>query len=154
MQGGSGNDEALKVVPQFHKKKMIKSFFFKKDISLHAHFVSMITNLKYLQQMTGNDNGMMKEMIELFLNQLVEMRVDIEFLVDNQNWFELSRVAHKIKSSALVMGAQQMSDEMKELELLAKEGNDIEKYPDYITRLNTMIELTEKELRPYLDSCK
>ena len=103
-----------------------------------------------MQQMTGNDSQIMKEMIELFLNQLDEMRFEIESLVNDKKWFELSRLAHKIKSSALVMGVVQMSDDMKELELLAKEGKNTEKYPDYIARFNTMIDLTEMELRPYL----
>ena len=103
--------------------------------------------------MTGNDSQIIKEMIELFLNQLAEMRVEIELLFNDKKWFELSRLAHKIKSSALVMGAEQMSDEMKELELLAKESKHTEKYPDYIARFNTMIDVTEKELRPYLNSC-
>ena len=82
----------------------------------------MTADLSYLQQMTGNEREVIKEMIELFLNQLTEMRVDIELLVNSKNWFELSRLAHKIKSSALVMGIGQMSEDMKELELLAKEG--------------------------------
>jgi len=114
----------------------------------------MLTDLKYLQQMTGNESEMMKEMIELFLNQLADARMDFDFLVDSQNWFELSRLAHKIKSSAVVMGVMEMANDMKALELLAKEGKDTEKYPDYIVRLNTMIDIVEMELRPYLESCK
>ena len=112
----------------------------------------MITDLKYLQQMTDNNSEMVKEMIELFLHQLAEMQVEIEVLANNKNWLELSRLAHKIKSSALVMGIDQMSDDMKELELLSKEGKNTEKYQDYIARFITMAELTEVELRTYLDS--
>ena len=104
--------------------------------------------------MTGNDSEMMKEMIELFLHQLADLQVDIGSLLESESWFELSRLAHKIKSSALVMGVEEMAHDMKELELLAKEGKDTEKYPAYIARLNTMIEITEMELRPYLDLCK
>ena len=111
----------------------------------------MITDLKYLQKMTDNNSGVMKEMIELFLHQLTEMKEDIKLLVANKNWVELSRLAHKIKSSALVMGIEQMSNEMKELEFLAKEGKNIEKYPDYIERFNAMADITEAELRTYLD---
>ena len=114
----------------------------------------MITDLKYLQQMTGNDSAMMSEMIELFLNQLAEMREDVQVLMDNRNWFELSRMAHKIKSSALVMGATPMVNDMKELELLAKEGKNTEKYPDYIARFHAMIDSVEMELRTCLDSAK
>jgi len=104
--------------------------------------------------MTGNDSQIMKEMIELFLNQLVEARVEMESLVNDKKWFELSRLAHKIKSSALVVGVGQMSDEMKVLEMLAKESKHTEKYPEYIARFNTMVDLTEMELRQYLDSCQ
>jgi len=110
----------------------------------------MTADLSYLQQMTGNEREVIKEMIELFLNQLTEVRVDIELLVNSKNWFELSRMAHKIKSSALVMGIGQMSDDMKELELLAKEGKNTEKYPDYIARFNKVADLAEVELKTYL----
>jgi len=110
----------------------------------------MLTDLKYLQQMTGNDSEIMKEMIDLFLKQLSEMRVDVDFFVESENWLDLSRLAHKIKSSSLVMGAVRMSEEMKELELMSKEGKDTEKYPEYIARLHTMIDIVEMELRPYL----
>ena len=112
----------------------------------------MITDLKYLQQMTDNDSGMMREMIELFLHQLAEMKEDMKLLLADKNWIELSRLAHKIKSSALVMGIEQMANEMKELEFLAKEGKNAEKYPDYIERFNAMTDITEAELRTYLDS--
>ena len=128
------------------------SFFIQKDILLHHHFKIMITDLKYLQQMTDNNGDVMKEMIELFLHQLTEMQVDLELVANNKNWLELSRLAHKIKSSALVMGIEQMADDMKELEFLAKEGKSIEKYIDYIARFKTMAELTEIELRTYLES--
>jgi len=114
----------------------------------------MITDLKYLQQMTGNDSTMMTEMIELFLNQLGEMREDIRVLTEQKNWHELSRMAHKIKSSALVMGATQMVDDMKELELLAKEGRNTEKFPDYVARFHAISNSVEMELKTYLDSAK
>ena len=110
----------------------------------------MMTNLKYLQQMTGNDSAAIKEMIDAFLNQLTEMQADVTYLMDCRNWYELSRLADKIKSSALIMGIEQMADEMKELELLAIEGKNTEKYPEYVERLNAMIDVIRVELEPYL----
>jgi HPt (histidine-containing phosphotransfer) domain-containing protein len=112
----------------------------------------MITDLKYLQQMTGNDSAMIKEMIEMFLHQLAEMQTSMQLLVDDKNWFELSRLAHKIKSSALVMGVEQMANDMKELEQLAKDGRDTEKYTDYIARFKTTSDLFTVEMRTYLDN--
>jgi HPt (histidine-containing phosphotransfer) domain-containing protein len=112
----------------------------------------MVTDLKYLQQMTGNDSGAMKEVIELFLHQLADMRAEFDLLLNQKDWLELSRLAHKIKSSSLMMGIEQMSDEMKELEILAKEGKNTEKYPDYLERFITMTNSIEIELKMYLDS--
>ena len=111
----------------------------------------MITDLSYLQQMTGNESEVMKEMIELFLNQLTEMRDDMELLIINKNWLELSRLAHKIKSSALVMGIGQMAGDMKELELLAKEGKNVEKYPDYVANFLKVADLVEVELKAFIE---
>jgi len=109
----------------------------------------MIANLTYLQQMTGNDSAMMKEMIELFLSQLAEVREEIVTLLENKNWFELSRMAHKIKSSALVMGVMTMVNDMKELELLAKEGKNTDMYPDYIARFHSMSDTVKRELKSF-----
>jgi len=129
------------------------NFLIQKEILLLHRFIFefMITDLSYLQQMTGNEREVMNEMIELFLNQLTEMREDIDLLANSKNWIELSRMAHKIKSSALVMGIVQMADEMKELELLAKEGKNVEKYPDYVAHFKALADLAEVELKTYLD---
>lgn len=112
----------------------------------------MLTDLTYLQQLTGNDGVMMKAAIELFLHQITEVRGDFDMLLNQRNWQELSRSAHKIKSSALVMGIEQMADDMKELEFLAKEGKNSESYPDYVARFIEMSDLIEVELKIYLDS--
>jgi len=101
--------------------------------------------------MTGNDIGMMKEVIELFLHQLDEMRTEFGFLLNQKNWLELSRLAHKIKSSSLMMGIEQLTNEMKELEFLARESKNTEKYPDYLARFIEMTDSIEVELKMYLD---
>ena len=102
--------------------------------------------------MTGNNDEMIAEMINLFLTQLSETRLEFKSLLDNKNWLELSRLAHKIKSSALVMGVGSLVDEMKELEYLAKDAKDTEKYPDCIVRFDTMVDSIEIELKPFLNS--
>ena len=114
----------------------------------------MIADLTYLQQMTGNDSAMMKEMIQLFLNQLADVREEFVSLLEKKNWGELSRLAHKIKSSALVMGVMTMVNDMKELELLAKEGKNTDMYPAYIERFHSMSDVVNRELKSFLDSAK
>ena len=110
----------------------------------------MITDLKYLQHMTGNNAALMKDMIELFLNQLADVRENIVKSLHNKDWFELSRMVHRIKSSALVMGVMPMVDVMKELEQLAKEEKNPEKYTGCMTRFHSMIDTVKVELRTFL----
>ena len=134
------------------KKSKEIIFLFQKDITLQFLFwVREMTDLKYLQQMTGNDSSAMREFIDLYLNQLNDMQADVAYLMECRNWYELSRLADKIKSSALIMGVDQIADEMKELEQLAIEGKNSEKYLDYVENLNTLIDLVRVELEPYLE---
>jgi HPt (histidine-containing phosphotransfer) domain-containing protein len=111
----------------------------------------MVTDLKYLQQMTGDSAEIMKEMIELFLAQLTETSVELESLYGSNNWLELSRLAHKIKSSALVMGAEQIANKMIELEGWAKEEvPHPEKCKTAIVNFQTLSVDVRKELEDYL----
>jgi HPt (histidine-containing phosphotransfer) domain-containing protein len=112
----------------------------------------MITNLEYLQQMTGNDPGIVKEMIQMFLAQLDETSVELDTLFESCNWLELSRLAHKMKSSALVIGVEVMTKEMIELEVLAKEASQPQKCKEYIDRFNFLATQVRTELKDCLQT--
>jgi len=51
-----------------------------------------------------------------------------------------------------MMGIEPMTDEMKELEILAREGKDAEKYPEFLARFIAMTDSIEVELKMYLDN--
>jgi HPt (histidine-containing phosphotransfer) domain-containing protein len=112
----------------------------------------MVTDLKYLQQMTGNNSEMMREMIELFLAQLMETQSKLDASFKDDNWLDLSRLSHKMKSSALVMGIQLMANEMIALEGLAKGSKDAEKCKASIDNFNNLVDDVEMELLNYLAS--
>jgi hypothetical protein len=48
-------------------------------------------------------------------------------------YFELGLLAHKAKGSVTVMGMDDTAKMLKTFELQAKAGEQIEKYPDYIS---------------------
>jgi HPt (histidine-containing phosphotransfer) domain-containing protein len=110
----------------------------------------MTTNLVYLQQMTGNNHDIMKEMIQMFLAQLDETSIELDLLFKNCNWLELSRLAHKMKSSALVIGVETMTKDMIELESLAKETTQPEKCKECINRFNELSMRVKAELEECL----
>jgi len=82
--------------------------------------------------MTDGDSILIKEMIDIFAKQVIEYTGQMKDLYEHSNWHELSRLAHKAKSSLAIMGMKEMSGKMKELEILARDGKQVNRYPQYI----------------------
>ncbi|MFH0759115.1 MAG: Hpt domain-containing protein [Bacteroidota bacterium] len=92
----------------------------------------MITDLNYLKTMSGGDAKFISEMIDLFREQVDEYTQLMPELLRNKDYINLSKLAHKAKSSVAVMGMSQVSVLLKELEILAFEGKAAEKYEDMV----------------------
>ena len=88
----------------------------------------MISDLNYLRTMSGGDDKFIQEMIELFREQIEEYKQDMPALLRNKDYDSLSKMAHKAKSSVAVMGMSQVADLLKELEVLAQEAKEVERY--------------------------
>ena len=80
----------------------------------------MITDLSYLRNMTDGNPELIREMIEIFLDQVNEYIREMQQSYEQKNWQALSRIAHKAKSSVVIMGMHNLADMLNELELLSK----------------------------------
>jgi HPt (histidine-containing phosphotransfer) domain-containing protein len=94
----------------------------------------MITDLTYLKDMTDGNPELIQEMINIFTTQVNEYIGELNSLYDLKNWNGLSRIAHKAKSAAAIMGMTKLAKMMKEFELNAKDQLNVDKYPEYIHR--------------------
>ncbi len=92
----------------------------------------MITDLSYLESMSGNDHKFIREMVDIFREQIEEYSIEMPRLLQASDYENLSRVAHKAKSSVAVMGMQSEADRLKELEFKSKEGLEPESYKELI----------------------
>ena len=106
----------------------------------------MITDLNYLKTMSGGDSKFIKEMIELFREQIDEYKSIMPELLQNKDYDGLSKVAHKAKSSVAVMGMTEVADLLKELEILSHDEIEIERYEPLITHFLEQSELAISEL--------
>lgn len=88
----------------------------------------MITDLNYLKTMSGGDSKFIAEMIELFREQVEEYKQILPDLLEQKAYEDLSKMAHKAKSSVAVMGMTQVAELLKDLEILAHEGKEVERY--------------------------
>jgi len=94
----------------------------------------MITNLNYLKTMSGGDSAFIMEMINLFIEQVQEYSALMPALLEEKKWEDLGKLAHKAKSSVAVMGMNETADLLKEMEILAREAKDVERYPDMVAQ--------------------
>jgi HPt (histidine-containing phosphotransfer) domain-containing protein len=109
----------------------------------------MITDLNYLKTMSGGDAKFISEMIDLFREQVEEYGVLMPQLLENKDYINLSKLAHKAKSSVAVMGMAQVSDLLKDLEILANEGKEIERYTGMVNEFLEKSQLALEELGPH-----
>ena len=106
----------------------------------------MITDLNYLKTMSGGDPGFIREMIDLFREQIDEYKSIMPELLDKKDYDSLSKIAHKAKSSVAVMGMNEVADLLKELEILASDRKDVDRYESMVSHFLQQSELALTEL--------
>jgi HPt (histidine-containing phosphotransfer) domain-containing protein len=106
----------------------------------------MIADLNYLKTMSGGDPNFIREMIELFREQIDEYKLIMPDLLQKKKYAELSKVAHKAKSSVAVMGMTEAAELLKELEILAQGGLEVDQYARMINEFLEQSQLALKEL--------
>ncbi len=82
--------------------------------------------------MSGGDSNFIAEMIGLFGEQIEEYSEIMPRLLREKDYDGLSKLAHKAKSSMAVMGMKNVADLLKELEVLAHEGKEPERYGNMV----------------------
>ncbi|MFO7657998.1 MAG: Hpt domain-containing protein [Bacteroidales bacterium] len=94
----------------------------------------MKTDLSYLNEMSGGNQVLILEMIGIFKNQVVEFVNDMEQHLRDREYEKLGKLAHKAKSSISIMGLTELAAQLKNLELMACAGIDVDKYAPIIER--------------------
>ncbi len=109
----------------------------------------MKTDLSYLEAMTEGNKGLIKELIGIFSTQVTEYSGQLHKFLEDKNWTELSKLAHKAKSTVAIMGMKELSEKLKQLELLSKEGKERESYAGLIDFFNSECKEAVLELQHY-----
>ncbi|MFO7850985.1 MAG: Hpt domain-containing protein [Bacteroidota bacterium] len=109
-----------------------------------------IINVSYIEEICDNSPELITEMINIFREQVLEFSGELKKLYQEKKYYDLGLLAHKAKSSVLIMGMDEMADKLKELELKAIEGVKTESYGDYIKQFDYQTGEALKELDDYL----
>lgn len=82
---------------------------------------AMPYDLTGIQKLGQGDEAFIKKIITLFITQTQEMIPMIDLAFNNQNFAEIARLVHKLRPSVEAVGIASISEEMRELEVSAKE---------------------------------
>lgn len=107
-------------------------------------------NTEYIESVSGGDKEIIRELILIFSEQVVEMVNEMQSLLKKEDYYSLGMLAHSAKSSAAVMGMSDLSLMLKTFEAEGKEGRNKENYESYIKRFETEAGLAVKELENYI----
>jgi HPt (histidine-containing phosphotransfer) domain-containing protein len=129
----------------FISKNKINTFIDLKKFSTNDR-AAMIADLNYLKTMSGGDSKFIAEMIDLFREQVDEYEVLMPELLQKKDYNSLSKMAHKAKSSVAVMGMNRVAELLKELEILASEKKEEERYESMVSEFLEQSRLALLEL--------
>ena len=79
-------------------------------------------DLSYLTSIADNDQNLIKELVDIFLEQLPEFTDGLSTTYERHDWSTIASLSHKAKSSVVSMGMEELGNiDLKNLELLAKQ---------------------------------
>lgn len=106
-----------------------------------------MTNLEYLEATCVGSPEMMKQILEMFLNSSPDSIGKMKQFIQESNWTDLKREAHKTKSSFLMMGAKQTGSKLQDVETLSGEGPDSAQLSGLVDQIEKESHLVYEEIK-------
>lgn len=109
-------------------------------------------NMGYLQDLSGGNPHIIREILELFIKQTPE---DVKLLaayIEQAHWEKVYQQAHHIKPTMSYVGAEAIRAEIQEIEDWAKNRNKLDKLPEKFHALQSRLDTLYRELNGYLES--
>ncbi|MCD6366930.1 MAG: Hpt domain-containing protein [Bacteroidales bacterium] len=78
--------------------------------------VYKIINLEYLFEIAGRDKAIIKELADVFINQIDEFKTETTKAIDEKNYTYIKQLAHKFKSSLRTFGMETIAGELENIE--------------------------------------
>jgi len=103
-------------------------------------------NTEYLDSVSGGDASVISEIVNLFKEQSAEIYDEMKSHLAARNYKSLGLLAHKAKSSVLIMGMDDLAAMLRTFEHQALDDKESDMYESYIMRFKTETESAIKEL--------
>ncbi|MFZ7115647.1 MAG: ATP-binding protein [Bacteroidota bacterium] len=107
------------------------------------------TLMKLKEMTSGADPSFFNQVIKMFIDQSTEIVNQISGLLPVMDLPQMASLAHKLKGSALNLGANKIADTCRTIEI---KGKELDSYgmSDLVARLNEELKLTKTEIEKYM----
>jgi HPt (histidine-containing phosphotransfer) domain-containing protein len=109
-------------------------------------------NPEYLDSVSAGDTEIVQELVDMFRSQIEETQNEMRILLHKKDFNSLGLLAHKAKSSVLIMGMKDLGSLLKTFEFQAREGIESHKYESYIERFTHETSEAVKELETLVNN--
>ncbi|HEY2647833.1 MAG TPA: response regulator [Puia sp.] len=108
-------------------------------------------DLAMIHSVSGGDGAFIKKMIRLFIQTVPQ---NVQELVDataQANWEQVSKMAHKLKSTVDSMGISSIHSQIRTIEMHAKKREQLECLPEMVAEIESVISSCITQLESELD---
>jgi hypothetical protein len=100
---------------------------------------SRLYDLTMVQSVSGGDEGFIKKMVALFIETVPQNVEDLKKAMQEENWEQVGKTAHKLKSTIDSMGIKSIRQEIREVEANAKQLESLQTIPLLVATIDTVI---------------
>ena len=92
-----------------------------------------------IRSVSGGDSGFIKKMILLFMETVPQNVQELVEATGQQNWEQVSKMAHKLKSTIDSMGIRSLHDQIRAVEMNAKNREHLDRMPDMVSQVESVV---------------
>ncbi|GLX80384.1 hypothetical protein tinsulaeT_37240 [Thalassotalea insulae] len=89
-------------------------------------FEVSVLNVNDAKERLMNDDSLYQKICLMFINNIEQDLINLQQIIDTENCTNIAKKAHALRGRALEIGAEQLADILKEIELSAKAGEFIQ----------------------------
>jgi len=108
-------------------------------------------DLAMIQSVSGGDEAFIRKMIQLFIQTVPQNVRELVDATSQGNWEQVSKMAHKLKSTIDSMGIRSIHDQIRTVEMHAKNQEHLELLPEMVRQVESVVSACIQQLHSEID---
>jgi len=100
---------------------------------------SRLYDLSMVQSVSGGDENFIKKMVALFIETVPQNMQDLKNALNEENWDQVGKTAHKLKSTIDSMGIKSIRQEIRTVEANARQKEGLDVVPGLVATVDNVI---------------